>query len=279
MSCFGIPVTGAAQSEPAADDTIVVTGEVTPQVDSGEVRNQARRITPRGGVLGEPLARFQTEICPGVWGLSGESAQLIIDRIYHNAEQIGIKLNEEAGCTANVVVAFVSDLEEELQGLVDEGHHLVSGLTFWERKRLLDQTGPVRAWNVVSTRTATGEGRSGNPPTFDSTQISRTTSGTRRDIELSMVMIDSAAIGELDGVAVADYVTMRTLARTLPPRDEASYDTILALFDHPEYAPDRLSDFDIAYLRSLYSGRANQPGNMALRNVDDLMEEELAREE
>ena len=271
IGACGLAAPLSAQDQPTDEDTIIVTGEGE-EFDRGEVRQQARVITPRGSTIGQPLARFQQPICPGVWGLSGESAHLIIDRIYYNAELAGLRLNEEAGCTANVIVAFVPDVETELAEMAAAGHGLVSGLTFWERKRLLDQEGPVRAWNVVTTRTSDGQARSGNPPTFDTTQISRTNSGTRRDIELSMVMIDTAAIANLDGIAVADYATMRTLARTLPPRDEAAFATILALFDDPVSAPDRLTDFDRAYLVSLYSGRANTPGGMALRNVDDVME-------
>ncbi len=100
------PLVAQDAGETENDNTIVVTGQAEGEVDSGEVREQARSITPRGAVIGEPLARFQQPVCPGVWGLSGESAQLIIDRIYHNAEAIGLDLSTEPGCTANIVVAF-----------------------------------------------------------------------------------------------------------------------------------------------------------------------------
>lgn len=267
-----------AQDAPDNQGNIVVTGETEQPVDGREVRSQARAITPRGSTIGQPLARFQQPICPGVWGMAPESAQLIIDRIYYNAEQIGLELNEKAGCDANVIVAFVADPHEEFTGLRTDDHALVSGLSYWEQKRVSETEGPVLVWNAVSTRTRDGQARSGNPPVFDSTSISRTNSGTRRDLELSMVMIASDAIANLDGVAVADYVTMRTLARTNPPRSDAAYGTILALFDNPDGAPDRMSDFDMAYLRSLYAGRANVPASMALGGIDRLMEEEASRD-
>lgn len=269
----------AADNNAAANEgTIVVTGQNEAPIDGGEVRSQARSITPRGSTIGQPLARFQQPICPGVWGLDAESAQLIIDRIYYNAEQIGLDLNEEAGCTANVLAVFVTDPHEEFAGLRTDDHSLVSGLSYWEQKRVSETEGPVLVWNAVSTRTRDGQARSGNPPVFDSTSISRTNSGTRRDLELSVVMIDSDTLGDMDGVAVADYVTMRTLARTNPPRGDAAYGTILALFDNPDDAPDRMSDFDMAYLRSLYAGRANMPANMALGGIDRLMEGGASRD-
>ncbi len=255
------------------DDTIVVTGEIERQVDEMEVRQQARAITERGNIIGAPLARFQQPVCPGVWGLEGASAQLVIDRIYYNAEAAGLELDEDAGCAANVIVAFVPDPHAEFDALRTSRHPLVEGLTFWERKRVSQVDGPVLAWNVVSTRTAYGQARSGRPPVYDGTDMSRLNSATRRDIESAVVLIDVDALGTIDAIAVADYATMRLLARTRPPRDdEPAYGTILSLFDNPVEAPGRMTEFDRAYLASLYAGEDNRPGNMALRNVGDLME-------
>ncbi|GAA0273191.1 hypothetical protein GCM10009127_12030 [Alteraurantiacibacter aestuarii] len=269
----------AAQDTPDGDNSIIVTGRLDRTVDGSEVRAQARAITPRSQAFGDPLARFQQPICAGVWGLNPESAQLIIDRIYSNAEEIGVDLEEEPGCPPNVLVLFVADPRDELDQLREARHYLVSGLSFWESKRLSEQEGPVRAWNVVTTRTRDGQARMGRPPVFDSTEISRLNSGTRTDLELSVVMIDSGAIAQLDGVAVADYVTMRTLARTSPPHADAAYGTILALFDNPAQAPERITSFDLAYLRSLYRSRANTPGNRALGGIGDLMDRDATREE
>ncbi len=267
-----------AQDDPREQDNIIVIGEVPEEeADGGDARRQARAITPRGTVTGEPLARFTDPICPGVWGLSGESAQYIIDRIYFNAETAGLELNLREGCAANVIVAFVDEPHGEFAALVAARHHLVQSLTFWERKRVRETQGPVLAWNVVATLTGSGESRQGNPPTIESTQSTRLNSGRRRDMQLSVVMLDTDLLQDLDGLALADYATMRTLARTLPveqgpsERGEAAYGTILSLFSDPVNAPQSLTPFDRAYLASLYAGRANQPGYMALRDVDERM--------
>jgi hypothetical protein len=228
-------------------------------------------------VVGEPLARFTDPICPGVWGLSGESAQYIIDRIYYNAEAAGLELDETAGCGANVIVAFVDDPHGEFADMVAHDHMLVDSLSFDEKKRVSDTAGPVLAWNVVATRTRDGQDRDGRPPVFDSTEISRLNAGTRRDMLLAMIMLDTDLLEDLDGLALADYATMRTLARTVPVEEgEATYGTILSLFADPVNAPQSMTQFDRAYLASLYSGRANLPGNMALRDVDERMEEAAA---
>ncbi len=272
----GTPV--LAEGDPREADNILVIGETaTSEVDSGEVRQQARAITPRAALLNEPLARFNEPICPGVWGLSGESAHFIIDRIYFNAEAAGLELNESAGCPANVVVAFVDDPHSEFADMVAHDHQLVASLSFDDKRRVREAAGPVLAWNIVITRTRDGQSRSGDPPTYESTEISRLNASTRRDMALSMVMIDTDLLEDLDGLALADYATMRALARTLPvEQGEANYGTILSLFSDPVNAPQSLTAFDRAYLASLYAGRANQPGHLALRDVGERMEDAAA---
>ena len=272
----GTPV--VAEEDPREAENIVVIGEAAEaEVDSGEVRQQARAVTPRASYANEPLARFQAPICPGVWGLSGESAHYIIDRIYFNAEAAGLELDEVAGCAANVIVAFVDDPMAEFDAMVTHDHQLVAALSFDEKQRVRDITGPVLAWNVVATVTRDGQSRLGDPPSFDTTEFSRLNSATRRDMAASVVMMDTDLLEDIDGLALADYATMRALARTVPvEQDEANYGTILSLFSDPVNAPQSLTDFDRAYLASLYAGRANLPGQMALRDVGARMEDAAA---
>jgi hypothetical protein len=267
----GTPV--LAEDDPR--DNIVVTGEVEAgEVDAGEVRQQTRAVTPRGAVIGEPLARFQSPLCVGVWGLSGESAQFVIDRVYHNAEAAGMALDETPGCAANVIVAFVADPQAEFAALVEARHQIVDPLPFDDRQRVRATQGPALAWYLVSTRTRDGQGRSGRPPVFDSTEISRLNAGTRLDLELSVVMIDSDLLADLDALALADYASMRALARTRPvDRGDNATGTVLALFDDPVHAPQAMTEFDRAYLASLYASRANLPGQYALRDIDERMEQ------
>jgi hypothetical protein len=263
------------------DPDIVVTGEVEAgAVDPGDVREQARAVTTRGGVINEPLARFQDPVCVGVWGLSGASASFVIDRLYYNAEQAGIALNDTPGCAANVIVAFVADPQTEFRQLVEVRHQIVSGLTQDDRNRVTRTEGPVLVWYLVANRTDTGEDRNGRPPSFESTQTSRLNAGMRRDMVLSVVMIDSDLLTDLDALALADYATMRALARTRPVEQEGeATGTVLALFDDPVHAPQSMTAFDRAYLASLYDGRATLPGQYALRDIDERMERDAANAE
>jgi hypothetical protein len=82
---------------------------------------------------------------------------------------------------------------------------------------------------------------------------------TRLDIESGVVLLDVAAIDGLTVNQIADYVAMRALANTRPPRGEGAVPTILTLFDPDSKAPLELSEFDLAYLRRTYSELDNLP--------------------
>lgn len=261
-----------AEDDPLADEIVVEGAHDVGAVEPGEVRQQARAVTTRGGTINEPLARFQDPVCAGVWGLSGASADFVIQRLYYNADQAGIPLDEAEGCAANVIVAFVADPQAEFAELVAARHQIVNGLSQDDRNRVTRTTGPVLAWYLVASRTDTGEGRNGRPPTFESTQASRLNAGMRRDLVLSVVMIDSDLLSDLDSLALADYATMRALARTRPvEQGDNATGSVLALFDDPVHAPQSMTDFDRAYLASLYAGPDTLPGQYALRDIDERM--------
>lgn len=281
-----------AQDAPSGND-IVVEGERT---DRREVLRTTRDITRRPRADGDPVARFQREVCPGVWGLSPENAQLVIDRIYDNAERAGIPVNEEAECGANLWVIFVDDPAATFAQLREDSEFLVDGLSRLDVRRVESQEGPVRAWNIVTTRNREGEivtsgfenaagtaqGRTGSVgvPNNPVTQMSRLDSAVRLDLEMSVMLVQRSAIADLDAFALADYATMRLLAQTEPPERENVSDTVLTLFspDAEGFPPDRLTAFDRAYLQSVYDSSPTRPNRLALRNVRSNMERELESE-
>ena len=259
------------ETEVEGGQDIIVSGE------RGEIhaqaREQAREITPPTGSVQAPLARMQDPVCPGVFGAETQTAYEIIGRIRSNTERVGHSVIRGEECAANVIVAFVDDPADEFEQLRDADHYTVRALDYWAAKRVREQEGPVRAWNVTATMSRDGIGSNGRPPTFQSTAISRLELGVREDIGISVVMIDRDAIAGMDTVAIADYVTMRALAQTRTPEGATRLGTILELFEPDVEAPPfRLTSFDEAYLTSLYSNQANTPSQIALRDVGRLME-------
>lgn len=261
------PVVAQDASE---EDDILVEAEREERFQ--EARKQAREITPRARTVASAVARFQEPICPGTLGLDPESARLVNDRIMYNAELIGLPVAQGEGCTPNILVSVVPDPREDFAELRRLNHGLVRGIDLWERKRISWQEGPVLAWNITQTKTRDGQGRSGGAA-FDTTDSSRLSLGVREDILLSVILIDDDVIGDVDGVALADYATMRALVETKPPEGDTVFGTVLAMFNEDAISSQRLTEFDLAYLRSIYESRDNEPSPFAFRDIGKQLEE------
>ena len=276
-------VLGATAAFPALaqtddNDDIVVVGER--QVTVRELRRQASDITPREGYAGEPLPRMHQEICAGVWGMSPESAQLVIDRIYYNAEMIGLPVIRETDCRPNIIVAVTPDPDAEFAAMRNESHMLVRGLDLWDRKRVdREEDYPVLAYNVVvpflndpDLPLSRGQG-------VETTMMSRTMTSTGNAIAFSLIMVAKDAVDGMDGVALADYATMRAFVRTREPGNGTTVGTILSVFDDPDNAPLRLTAFDRAYLAGVYDSRQNRPMHRSMGLIGTRLRQALATEE
>lgn len=300
LAAVSLPATASAQ-DAGDEDVIIVEGERN--IDGSDARQQARDITFPVDSYAEPLARFQRAICPGVWGMRPENAQLVIDRIYDNAEYVGAQINQTENCGANVWVIIVDDPAATYDAMLEKRDPLLRGLTKFERSRIDKQQGPVRAWHRTTTRdengieVATGfetasdflaakTGGSGaaspTPPAVSTTNMSRLRLPIREDLDMAIVLVARSALGSIDALALADYVSMRALARTEEPNEEdlleeEVYHTILSLFDE-DSAADRLTVFDRAYLRGLYRSGPYRPARMGVASLKPLMEEELNRD-
>ena len=99
---------------------------------------------------------------------------------------------------------------------------------------------------------------------------------TRSDIQKSVVLIDIPAIDGLSAKQIADYATMRGLAKTRPVAGAATYGTILNLFAPDAGHPAGLTTFDIAYLKTLYSNAPNIVAAAKLGGLKYQMRKQLA---
>ncbi len=272
-------VPAAAQDAGDPEDIVV---EGAREADGIEAREQAREITARRGSTSTPLARFNQEVCPGVWGLTEANAQAVVDRIYDNAVRAEVRVDTTENCRANMWVIVVDDPHATFAQMREEDAFLVDGLNVWQRRRIAEQQGPAIAWNIAGVRAENGnESTEGDAATVVSS-MSRLDTGVQNSIAISVVLVARSVLAEIDAHTLADYATMRLLAQTRPPGDEeGQYGTILALFDTDGVssdAPVRLSNFDMAYLRSLYRGDGTGPSTRAHASLDELMAEEMLRE-
>lgn len=257
-----------AQPEPssadAAERDIVVTGELPPK---GQITRQAREITVPTGIHEKPLPLFADALCPGVLGLRSDYSAVIVGRIRGHAERFGLDLTADDGtCSPNFVVAFVDDGKAEMQEIAEEQYRLFRGMQRRDRLELLAEDGAARAWMATEMRTRDGvplavDVDSGTQEVLGWNPASRIQTPVREDILFVVVLINRAAAPGKTLQQLADYATMRGLARTRPVEaDGARVETILALFDPNARPPAEMTAFDSAYLGAIYSGSPAMPG-------------------
>jgi len=225
------------------------------------------------GLPQDPLARFEAPVCPGVIGLQQAAAEQMVSRIRTNAEELGLRLADPESCDPNVVVSFLADGGDYLRRLADERPHVFANLSNTERRDLLSETGPARAWLSTQIRTRDGMrvGERENlvelPQAAMWSAHSRIYRPVRRDILSAMVLFDRDAIRGLTVDQLADYAIMRSLARTYPEQAGRERRSILTLFDEGGSAPAALTAFDRAYLAGLYRGIPNLPASARLEGL------------
>jgi hypothetical protein len=267
---------------------IVVTGQAPEAPPTHrEVTRQARDITASTGILHAPLPRFEGDrLCPGVFGLKAAYASLLIDRIRANAERFDLWMTEDDGtCAPNFIVAFVDDGQAVLQQIEEGQYWLFIDMPRFERIALLADDGPVHVWTTTRARTAGGmplalreDGR--QVSAMSSGGVARAALPVREDITGVLVLFDRDDVRDLTLLQLADYATMRGLARTRPiDADGAPLDTILALFDDSAEPAAELTAFDGAYLGALYRGGSNVAGMSKVQSVNREMQRQAAAEQ
>jgi hypothetical protein len=269
------PAHALAQTEAEQDDqnSIVVTGEKPTQ---SEVTRQARQITQPTGIRYAPLPRFEGDrLCPGVIGMKADFASLVVDRIRANAERFGLWMTEDDGtCAPNFVIAFVDDGQATLQQVADGQSWLFKDMPRHERVELLADEGPAHVWTTTQARTRDGMNLPDRPDGRKASAMgsggrARVQLGAREDITGVLILFDRDDVGDLTLIQLADYATMRGLARTRPvDGDGQAMATILALFDRAATPVAEMTDFDRAYLSALYAERATTTGLSTVMRVN-----------
>lgn len=264
-----------------SNDAIVVTGKKDPPPKPADVHQQARSITNLGEMFSTPLPLFQKKVCPGVSGLPVDLAEYVADRIRFNAERAGLELGKAGECRPNLIVAFVLDGQKALKDYDKKGHSILSRIPTFQRNQMLRSAGPVHAFVLWEHMT-----RDGMPVQKDPNQgyeVLHTQSSnslfllnSRTDIDGSVVVIDIPAIDGLSAKQIADYATMRGLADTKPVTGDATYGTILNLFDPDAGHPAELTTFDLAYLRALYANEPNLAAVSKIGGIAGEMRKQLA---
>jgi hypothetical protein len=246
-----------APPQAGSQDAIVVRGRREP--NKKDVRALASAITPAVSYY-EPIARFRDPVCFGTAGLSRPILEEIGHRLAWDAHEAGIPLAGDK-CTPNILIFFGEDGRKDLAQIRTHQSWIFGNLSTYEINRVINQPGPVHAWNVFEVQSSEGYKLQTNTQGVSTlyTQIaSIIVLPIRHNMKFSAIMIDRSSLVGLSSTQIADYVAMRMLARTRPEgaRDR---DTILKLFDPASRdLPSEMTSFDRGYLKSIYTGADNQ---------------------
>lgn len=276
-----------AQDRAPGQDDILVTGQRGEEPARRDISRQARAITRPQNMYDVPLARFQNRLCPGVMGLRTDHALMVVDRIRAHATDLKMWMAPDDGtCRPNFIVAFVRNGQQQMAELIEANGYLFADVPLQERRELIEESGPVRVWSVIETRTRDGmpvpKAQSLSEPPVVSMWMahSKIYTATREDIASVLVVFDLEQIQGKTLVQLADYAAMRGLARTRPVEgDGQPMDTILALFDESAPPPPQMTDFDRAYLASVYDGIPNIPGITKILGVNRQLRLQAKNEE
>lgn len=216
------------------------------------------------------LARWDRKICPGVVGVREQYAQVLNDRIAEAAIRVGLEVGEP-GCKANMLIVGTGESDKLVRNMIagnsDAFAKYDSGVTRGRRAldAFINSKAPVRWWHVTARKTVDGQRYQAG----DSVQVrdvGRLRATTREDFDHVIIILDVKRIGKMPLGALADYIAMVGLAQISPEAETSGVSSILNLFDDRDAGltpPERMTEWDIAYLGGLYDARRDTPKGAA----------------
>jgi hypothetical protein len=279
------PVAGdarVANTEPAASARNLSQDEVIVSARRAALTPKVSAFVNEIAVLehGEGLARWNVPVCPEVTGLPQEAGEFILERISEVARDAGVPLAAE-NCHPNLFVFVTVDPQQLLQAMEKRDRVVTFGhATPDDIDAFIASPWIARVWYNAAMETADnvsaaygfphagqitqpsgtsqpgGSQGGGLPPgvTTDWERASRVARPSVWSFALVYVVIDQKRLQGVTRGQLADYVAMVGLAQIKPGAKFGDDPTILKLFDGaPQAAPPRMSDWDRAFVKSLYT--------------------------
>ncbi len=267
----------AAPAAAQDDGPIVVTGysELEQQIKS--FVGALTPASPRG-----QIARFETAVCPGVFGIPEAQRAAVRERLRAVAKGVGLDVGKP-DCTPKLLVMVAADKTAVVKALGKVHNYMFGDRTPAQVRKILAEPGPATAWQIQTM--VNGDGRivanEGDMPVNRTTRNpSRITAAARPAFLAAAVVIDGAALDGLTTTQLADYAAMRALARIDPARiDAAAPSTILRILDaaSDSEVPVTLTQWDFAFLKGLYSSPDNLYAPSQRSEIERTMNEEFDR--
>jgi hypothetical protein len=197
---------------------------------AGDAARQNGLEIEMGRLRNGPTGGARQGICPLVKGASAEVNAYVSARLRQVANDVGARY-AHSQCEPNMVVLFSSEPQQLVDEASREGRFNYRGVTPQKADAFKSSTQPVRWMHGVATPgMKTRDARPYN----------------------SLVVVDAKKAADVKVSALADYVTMVSLADT-HTRTAPADGTILNLFDDGK--AQAMTEADRAYLRAVYRTR------------------------
>jgi hypothetical protein len=212
------------------------------------------------------LAQWHDPVCPLVSGLPQETDELIRTRISQIARAANVRLAGEH-CRPNLYVYVTARPEELLQAMEKHDFAFTFGADASPSvvDRFIGTPRSVRVWYSSSEKESTGKPLTiggicmadvpmVTVPVDCNHEASHLSSNVSQEFARIFVIADQPRLHGVTLGQFADYVAMVGLAKLTRDARLGDAPTILKLFSGaPQAAPAGMSDWDQAYLKSLYA--------------------------
>lgn len=234
-------------------------------IDPKAARDFARDVAPP---VERQLPRFLSRACPQAIGFGPRLGAQIEARMRANVAAAGAPLAPE-GCKGTMVVIAADRGGELVREMRRLGTHLIRGLDAHEVDALISSPEPVRSWTLTAPTNERNEvpaasmandafitgGR--NIPVVEVWESARMRPNLAQGIQMAVLVIDWPAMMGKSPEQIADYATMRTLAKTRAPASGV-VGTILTLFRPDSGGMPEMTGADRALLKGLYAEQPRQ---------------------
>jgi hypothetical protein len=206
------------------------------------------------------LPRWLNPVCPLVSGLPRQDGEFVLGRVSEIAHVVGAPLAGEK-CHPNLYILVSLKPRDLLKAMEKRNREFTFG--FYSppppsvTNRFIETPRAVRVWYNTQARNLVGgtliRFPGDAPPKVEGTG-SLISNGATWSLERVFVIVDQRRLHGVTRGQLADYISMVGLADLNPDAKLGDAPTILNLFDDaPEKAAAGMSDWDQAFLKSLYT--------------------------
>jgi len=302
----GVVSTQAAQAQTTGPNqsrspTESVTVTAPRQVPEATINEFVKTYAQPSAALGK-LAKWKNGICPGVVGLPSQYNAFVTQRIKEVAALVEAPINSREACKINIDVVFTLKPQELLNNIRERHPILLGYHDTSQSQRIATVIHPIQAWYTTQTEDLNGirnvdyqqnnqgvemnlgpigyDGQTVFLPSAREERIdgSRFGDGLRTDFFHVVIVADLNHLAGYQMGALADYITWLALAQTQSSdacNEVSSITNLLASSCAAANKTNSLSQFDLAFLRSLYATHASDSLSSQQSTIEFKMAQEL----